>query len=476
MPSGLGLCGGLEAVGHRSFLESAIGIALLMSDKQPSILNLDPYEVTNFKEDAHDYQFNVDAGEPFGCQSCGSIGDLVRFGKRDVGYKDLPIHGKRVTLWVVRRRYKCKACGATFRPDLPGMDERRRMTLRLADYVWRQSLVRTNSDVARETGMDEKTVREIFGEKAGELSKEFRFETPEVLGIDELYLNRKYRCILTNIKHQTMLDMLPNRNRMMVTAYLSRLPDKHRVRVVSMDMWNPYRDAVRTAIPDAKIVVDKFHVVRMANDALEKVRKGLKGSLTAKQRRTLKGDRKLMLMRERDIDERGRLLMETWTNAFPELLAAYRAKEAFYDIWETADQWTARDRFEEWKASIPSGQKAVWGDLVRAAENWWPEIHAYFELGSGVTNAFTESLNRLAKDRNRDSRGYSFEVLRVKLLYTKGHKVVTPKRPRQSPFEMSRSISYSGFMAREEPTNYGVPLSTVLHALKYGDDEDPNNH
>lgn len=193
-------------------------------------------------------------------------------------------------------------------------------------------------------------------------------------------------------------------------------------------MWNPYRDAVRTAIPDTKIVVGKFHEVRMANDALEKVRKGLEG------------DRKLMLMRERDINKRRCLLMETWINAFLELLAAYRAKEAFYDIWETTDQWTARGRFEEWKASILSGQKAVWGDLVRADKNWWPEIHAHFELGSGVTNAFTGTLNRLAKDRNRDSRGYLFEVLRVKPLYTKGHKGVTPKRPRQSPFEMSRSI------------------------------------
>lgn len=38
-------------------------------------------------------------------------------------------------------------------------------------------------------------------------------------------------------------------------------------------MWTPYRDAVQAVLPDARIVIDKFHVVRMANDALEKVRK-----------------------------------------------------------------------------------------------------------------------------------------------------------------------------------------------------------
>lgn len=47
-------------------------------------------------------------------------GEFVRFGKRDVPYRDLPIHGKRVTLWVVRRRYTCRACKTTFRAPATG--------------------------------------------------------------------------------------------------------------------------------------------------------------------------------------------------------------------------------------------------------------------------------------------------------------------------------------------------------------------
>ena len=57
------------------------------------------------------------------------------------------------------------------------------------------------------------------------------------------------------------------------------------IQYVAMDMWTPYRDAVQTVIPDPRIVIDKFHVVRMANDALEKVRKSLREQLTPKQRR-----------------------------------------------------------------------------------------------------------------------------------------------------------------------------------------------
>ncbi len=161
-----------------------------------------------------------------------------------------------------------------------------------------------------------------------------RFETPRILGIDELYLNKRYRCILTNIEERTLLDLLTTRRQDLVTNYLMKLKDRQKVEIVSMDMWNPYRTAVKTVLPQARIVVDKFHVVRMANDALEKVRKGLRKELKPSQSRTLKGDRKILLKRAHEVSDRERLIMETWTGAFPQLLAAYEHKEHFYGIWD----------------------------------------------------------------------------------------------------------------------------------------------
>lgn len=58
-----------------------------------------------------------------------------------------------------------------------------------------------------------------------------------------------------------------------------------------MDMWRPHKDTVNTVLPEAKVVVDKFHVVRMANQALDYVRKSLKDKLTSKERRTLMRER-----------------------------------------------------------------------------------------------------------------------------------------------------------------------------------------
>lgn len=68
-------------------------------------------DVVGFQEDEHDYHFRVELPEPKCCQSCGTLYNLVKFGKDDQAYRDVPIHDKRSTIWVVRRRYKCNSSG-----------------------------------------------------------------------------------------------------------------------------------------------------------------------------------------------------------------------------------------------------------------------------------------------------------------------------------------------------------------------------
>ena len=75
-------------------------------------------------------------------------------------------------------------------------------------------------------------------------------------------------CILTNLEERTLLDLLPGRQQERVTRRLMSMANRHQVEIVSMDMWKPYRRAFQTVLPQARIVVDKFHVVRMANEAL----------------------------------------------------------------------------------------------------------------------------------------------------------------------------------------------------------------
>ncbi|RAR58581.1 transposase [Onishia taeanensis] len=83
----------------------------------------------------------------------------------------------------------------------------------------------------------------------------------------------------------------------------------------------------------------------------------------------------------------------------------------------------------------------------------------YFETDIPITNAFTESINRLAKDKNRDGRGYSFEVMRARMLFTTKHKMKSPQA-KEFPFLGRTTMTYSMDLLEVEE-NYGIDLSTL---------------
>lgn len=421
-----------------------------------NILNLPDYKVVRVEETDHDYHITAEVSNPpRACVACGSD-RLIGHGRNEQVIRDMPMHGKRMAIYVDTRRWRCQSCGKTFMESLPAVNAKREMTDRLTKWIGQQSLKRTFASIADDTGLDEKTIRNIFRDYINELEAEFRFETPKWMGINEIYLIRP-RCVISNIRNNTIVNMLPNRDKKTVVNYIYNLEGKKDVQYVAMDMWTTYRDAVQAVIPDARIVIDKFHVVRMANDALEKVRKSLREQLSPKQRRGLMHDRFVLLKRERDLNDQERLLMDGWTKNYPELGQAYRLKEDFYGVYEgLGSQEDALRRYEAWKRSVTPEVRDAFHDLIRAWSNWQPWILGYFE--HPVTNAYAESLNSLIRVMNRLGRGYSFEALRAKILFTEGahkHKLSRPKFEREP-------VSVRGYEMADDLVGYGLPtLSRV---------------
>jgi transposase len=431
-----------------------------------NILNLSDYEITNFRETEHDYHIYARTKGPSStCNHCGST-NTVGHGSDDVIVKDLPIHGKRVGVYIDAHRYKCRSCGKTFTEPLPNVNSKRLMTNRLVKHVGTQSLSRTFTSLADDIGVAEGTIRNIFRDYVNDLEKTVQFEIPQWMGIDEVHLIKKPRAVISNIQNRTIVNILPDRNKKTVIKYLYSLDGKDYVRYVAMDMWNPYRDAVQTIFPDATIVVDKFHIVRMANEAVEKVRKSIRQSLTQSQRRTLMHDRFVLLKRQQDLTAEEKLLQLTWFANYQDLKDAYELKEQFYNIWNAADKDAALALYRIWRENMPQNLIDAYNPLITAVENWQKEIFAYFD--HEITNAYTESLNNLIKVMNRLGRGYSFEALRAKILFTEStHKVKKPPFKKQ-PAENLMSFRTESTLDSRFQINYGVDISALTELIESG--------
>jgi len=297
--------------------------------------------------------------------------------------------------------------------------------------------------------VDEKTIRNIFNEYVADLDAKYWPLTPNWIGIDELFLVRKPRCIFTNVQQRTIMDLLPNRDQASVLKWLMRRQLRELVEVVTMDMWRPYRNAALEAMPNAVVVVDKFHVVKMANHALDSIRKGLRDGMDLKERRKLLRSRHLILRRRKDLSDKDYAAMEEWTNAIPALFAAYQAKEDFFDIYECKSKVEAMELYDTWKACLDKRTAAAFFELIRAVDNWRPEIFNYFDF-PGATNAYTEAANGMAKVANRLGRGYSFEAIRAKVLFGQAKHIKRPK---------------FGETALESADTYGVSLPSLIEML-----------
>lgn len=450
----------------------------------PDFLHLPSLRTLTALDLGDHYQVEAEGGvAPTACPTCRS--PLYRHGSQRQTYLDTPMHGKRVVIEIDRKRYRCKICGKTLFEPLPAMDSKRLATTRMVQHIERHCLRKTFAELSREVGVDDKTIRHIFDDYVARLKETVVFETPEVLGIDELKIIGQYRAMITNVEKLALFDMLPTRNKADLIAYFKTMPGKDKVRILTMDLWNVYRQVAQDQFPGRMVVADRFHVVRMANDSIEKVRKAIRKGLETKDRLKLKDDRFVLLAREKNLSDKERAKLEKWTEMYPVLGAAYKAKEAFHDIYAHPSKDDAQKAAQEWLQSVDKDVAWAFRETMGALQSWWTEIFNHYDFPT--SNAYTESINNIAKGMNRMGRGYSFDVIRARLLFdddarkdtrTTIRKKVRKAVEQQPTMELFSVMSMSRVMSpaiRYETTyedavlEYGPYLPTLARKLEAGD-------
>lgn len=340
---------------------------------------------------------------------------LWAFGSRNIRYQDLRLHGNKTLINLSRQRFRCQKCLKTFFPEHKEFDPEFRLTTRCVKWIEQEAIHKPFTHIADYIGIDEKVVRNVFGRYAHKREEGLKPLAGRVIGIDELYLLSQHRCIITNLESKTVIDLLKERKYPTVTAYLKRLQGADKTEVVCIDMWDPYRRAVNTALPKAQIVVDKFHVTKLANECLDRIRKQYQATLAVGTRRDMMRSRFILMRRSRDLTPEMQQKLDVWKVTSPELADAYEWKEKFFDIYNHRDPKEAKKAYDDWANSLPLSVNRAFRPLRTAMENWHKEVFTYFD--SRFTNAYTECLNGIAKVTNRTGRGYSFDVIRFKLLF-----------------------------------------------------------
>lgn len=271
------------------------------------------------------------------------------------------------------------------------------------------------------------------------------------LGVDEtawLAANRgrhtRYVSGLVDLDSGRLLDVVEDRTAKAVADWLAEQPTSWLggVGVVALDPHRGYANAMATALGHATVVVDHWHVIRLANGELDSVRRRVQQATLGhrgRRRDPLYGIRRLLAVGAERLDPAGiwRLIQGLAAgDRDGAVAAAWQAKEILHDVYltrEVAHGAAALEVFYDWCAEHPLPELKRLAATVRL---WEAEILAWHATG-GRSNARSEACNLAIKRIKRVGRGFrNFEpaaavaALRRRLAYCPYCKAPTPSPPR----------------------------------------------
>lgn len=210
-----------------------------------------------------------------------------------------------------------------------------------------------------------------------------------------------------DLERKCILAVLPTREREALEHWIDGLSEQQRrsIRVVSTDMWAPYRQAVQRKLGHATLVSDRFHVMKQLNTRLTQLRSAIQRQSSKEVASKLKGSRWILVRNRCDLTAKDEEHLQEILELCPELRTLYLLKEEFRAIFEQVDTRDKAGRFLSacmLKAQY-TGNKYL-GRFLTTLKNWWEEILNYFN--DNITNGFVEGLNGAIRNIIRNAFGY----------------------------------------------------------------------
>ena len=297
-----------------------------------------------------------------------------------------------------------------------------RYTRRFVRAVGRRCCTATVKDVAEEMDLHWTTVKDIDKLYMQEQLAIAGPPEPEAIGIDEIAIGpgHTYRIVVSDLirKRAIWFGGSDRSEASMDLFYQSLLPENLvKIRLAVMDMWKAFRKATARSAPKARIVYDKFHILRHLGEALDRVRKSEYKRLQGNARRFIKGQKYTLLTSRENLSREGRESLDLLFKANRRLNKAYLLKEQFGQLWEYADPAEARRFFNKWKSALRWQRLPSYVKFAALIDRHWDGIVSYCEEENKVPLGFVEGLNN--KVRALQRRAYGFqdeEYLRLKIL------------------------------------------------------------
>jgi transposase len=389
-----------------------------------SLPGLEEFIITkSFEIDGY-YQLHVELEkEPHPCPCCDQPTDRVH-DYRIQKIKHTQIFSRRTSIFYRKRRYVCenKDCGKRFYEDNSIVERYQRQSVEFKKAIGIELIHGKNfKDVASRFNTSPTTIMRRFDKISSSMLKETK-QLPEVIAIDEYKGDaggEKYQTIIADPVNRKPLDILKDRKKETLVAYLREHGDN--VKVVVMDMSPSFKAAVDQALGRPVVVADRFHFCRYIYWALERVRRKEQNAFDDYDRKKCKRMRHVFYKHYENLTEKQLWYLNYYLGKSDELKRAYQLKEA-YRLWFQTAKSLAPNGLNEVKEKLYQFYDLVQSSGIKEFEkaimtfqNWQKEIMNSF--GFDLHNGFVEGINNQTKVIKRNAFGFKrFDRFRLKVL------------------------------------------------------------
>ncbi len=334
--------------------------------------------------------------------------------------RNIAINHKASKIRVRAHKYKCLECNKYFNTRFDGIKKYSRTSEKLKKSVYKlYNNGYTSQDIADELGIGYASVERYYQSIVRVKNKHIAtMKIPKILGIDEHRFSKKVGFVTTfcDLQKHRIYDVVQGKSNADLQSFLLSLEERERVKVVCIDMNGAYKNIVKEYFPNAKIVSDRFHVVRLVNHHFSKLCKKIDELGLSYGRNGLM---RLLITKQEKLSDKQKTKLEQYFSEQSAIKIIYHFIHELLDILRNKGQ-SKQETFDHIKkllAKITELKKISFSEmqtLGKTLYRWREEVILMFRFSKN--NGITEGFHRKMKLIQRRAYGFrNFENYRLRV-------------------------------------------------------------
>ena len=361
------------------------------------------------------------------CPSCQSSDVRIKETKERT-FRMVNLGKKRTQLKINIHKVVCQKCDRKAWIKPPFACGKLPMSLSFINYVIQLTAMTTLLCVALFLGLQWKTVKNIDKANLKKRAKQFFFKKLRYISIDEIAIKKghKYMTIFTDISTGQIIHAVKGRSEEVLKPFLRLLAKKaKRLRGIGIDMSAAYASSISKNLPKVAIIFDRFHVSKLLNNTIDKIRRAEYTKCENKGLRVLKGQRFLLLRNFVDLKDDQKSSLQQLLEVNQSLAIAHSMKEQFRLFWQCCSRSEGAKFLGWWIINAFESGVEQLARTARTLLGHFEGLLSYFE--HKIDNGKAEGINNKIKVLKRQAYGFrdqEYFKLRLYNLHKKEYQLV----------------------------------------------------